>query len=156
MKIILITLIAAFNLNIHGQKPSAEKVSLLLNLTNLEKSWEKIDKKEYQKLVRKSPIYKLVEVELTSYFNEVFSWEEIRKEATKYYQDNYTEAEMNKLIAIYELPVMKKHQSSQFGELRKKLRNFIQGRVRVDDPKFKKIKKLLKERYKKNKVKLKK
>jgi len=150
MKIILTLLIS---ISIYGQKPSDEKVSYFLTLINVEKEWGNLAGKEYNKVVAKTPVFKLVEKELKEYFLEVFAWKDIKKSATVKLQELYTEEELNKLIAIHELPVMKKFSKNQNETLRPHLRMFVKSRLKKDDSRFLEIKKLLKKRYKEKNVK---
>ena len=65
-------------------------------------------------------------------------------------QKSFTEAELNKLIAVHELPVMKKYSKNSVSP---HLKSFVKSRLKKDDPRFVEIKALLKKRYKEKNVK---
>jgi hypothetical protein len=150
MKIILALLLTS---SIYAAKPSQEKVEYFLTLINVEKDWGNLSEKEYIKITRKNKVFKLVEKELKEYFQDVFSWEQIKKIAVTEVQKSFTEEEVNKLIAVYELPVMKKFSAGYRDSITPKLRDFVKSRLKKDDPRFAQIKETLKKRYRESKSK---
>lgn len=150
MKIILAL---CFSISVFATKPSPEKVEYLLSLINIEKDWGNLGDKEYQKIVAKTPVFKLVEKEMQDYLAEVFEWSQIKAEAVKVVSQDYSEKEVNKLIAIYELPVMKKFSKSYKSKLNPHLKKFVKSRLKKDDPRFVEIRNLLKKRYREKNVK---
>ncbi|EQC52524.1 hypothetical protein, partial [Bacteriovorax sp. DB6_IX] len=88
MKIILAL---CFSISVFATKPSPEKVEYLLSLINIEKDWGNLGDKEYQKIVAKTPVFKLVEKEMQDYLAEVFEWSQIKAEAVKVVSQDYSE-----------------------------------------------------------------
>lgn len=101
-------LVSIFSLCCFANTPQRGKVQYLIELLQIKNQYEK------RALVSKESLAKTFSVTSASqvFFNKVhekiFPWSGLEERFVSYFQTQFDEQELNKLIAIYELEVMKK------------------------------------------------
>lgn len=87
---------------------SSDKLFYLVELMGLEKSWNEAVLLQVNESIIADPKLKLVRKELSAYMLKKHGWEKSKEQALPNLLESFSVAEVNKLIAIYELPVLQK------------------------------------------------
>ena len=90
-------------------KVNDAKVDYLIDLLDLKKSLPALQEATYNLMVKKNPELEFVEKEFHAYMKKNTYWAVVRTLIKKRFKDGFTEEEINKLIAIHELPIMSKY-----------------------------------------------